>query len=82
MFSMVEPTETRRRMYPREDDDWSDYQQYYGPGHGVSLSVLPNRKIGPALNESPSRPRGKVYVIVLHCNTFVSLNVTYLLTTK
>ena len=60
MFSMVEPTESRRRMYPREDDDWSDYQQYYGPGHGISLSVLPNRKIGPALNESPSRPRGKM----------------------
>ena len=60
MFSMMEPPVMSRRMYPREEDDWSDYQHHYGVSHGVNLSVLPNRKIGPALNESPSRPRGKI----------------------
>lgn len=57
MFSLMEPPDMRRMMCPREDDDWSDYQQYYGPSNRISLSVLPNRRIGPALNESPSRPR-------------------------
>merc|ERR1740116_566370 len=31
MFSMMEPPVMSRRMYPREEDDWSDYQQHYGP---------------------------------------------------
>ena len=74
MFSMREPPETRRRMYPREEDDWSDHysQQYYGP----SLSVLPNRKIGPALNESPSRPRGELQVVLYDVTFLLADNIT------
>ena len=56
----------RRRMLRPEEDAWSDYQLHHGhsPGLGISLSVLPNRRIGPSVNASPSRHRGKTNFIL------------------
>ena len=65
LYSMMDTAELRRRPVAagRRYEGWADHQhmQYpygLGPDHAFGMSVLSNRRIGPSLNVSPSRPRG------------------------